>query len=187
MHRLAKATAEVSRAGLSSALCHSSHQSRIDTIAGKISGRGLCKSANIVYDSQVYAVSAIILLSRDLQARATLWLRTRIGQMDGITVLSLAVNIIQVVVWGRQAIDVLKGGEIYQTQRDAATNFQSATGSLQKQLSLQPQPITAEDQSLLQTVQTCETAADKLLKELGPTDDANRLKLPMNIRNASGV
>lgn len=99
--------------------------------------------------------------------------------MDGITALSLAVNIIQVVVWGRQVIDVLKGGEIYQTQRDAATNFQGATSSLQKQLSLQPQPITAEDQSLFQIARTCETAADKLLKELGPTDDANRLKLAM--------
>lgn len=97
--------------------------------------------------------------------------------MDGITALSLAVNIIQVVVWGRQVIDVLKGGEVHQTQKDAAANFQSATGSLQKQISLQPQPITAEDQSLLQIAQTCETAAGKLLKELGPTDDANRLKL----------
>ncbi|KAB2574616.1 hypothetical protein DBV05_g6739 [Lasiodiplodia theobromae] len=99
--------------------------------------------------------------------------------MDGITALSLAVNIIQVVVWGRQVIDVLKGGEIYQTQRDAATNFQNATGSLQKQLSLQSQPITAEDQSLLQIAQTCKTAADNLLKELGPTNDTNRLKLAM--------
>ena len=101
--------------------------------------------------------------------------------MEAIAALSLAVNIIQVVTWGQKVVsiydDFAKNGELYPPQRKAVLCLENATTSLQNALSSQTQPITADQYNLLDIARQSEVAADKLLKQLEPANDAGRLKL----------
>lgn len=103
--------------------------------------------------------------------------------MEAIAALSLAINIIQVVDWGRKVAsicnDAFESRSIYPTHQKAAVNFQKATNSLQTALSSQPQEITADDQSLLDIARKCEAAAERLLKEMGPANNDKKLRLAL--------
>jgi hypothetical protein len=63
-------------------------------------------------------------------------------------------------------------------QRETIKNLQDATESLQNSLSSQNQ-IFGDEQGLLQIAQRCRTAADKVLKELGPVSTPHKIRLPI--------
>ncbi|KAL3419504.1 hypothetical protein PVAG01_09726 [Phlyctema vagabunda] len=97
--------------------------------------------------------------------------------MDPIAALSLAVNIVQVVVWGREAtsfcLDVYKSGEINPEQKVIVDNIQKATESIQSSLASQSR-VSGEDRYFLEVAQKCQNAAAKLLDKVGPVNLSRR-------------
>lgn len=96
--------------------------------------------------------------------------------MEAVAALGLAVNVIQVLVWGQQTasfcLQLYRGEAIDPTLAETVQNLQNATNSLKN--SIPQNPTSTEEQGLLEIAQKCGHIAEKLLKEVGPVSATRR-------------